>query len=124
MKTLRTRRQFLAMICAILVPMITLADEQILRLDRAEFVLDDAELPPPDSAAWKPQQLPDNWNVSRPQASGFGWYRIRFVLAQVPTQLYAIYAPKVSIGAAFYLNGQYLGSGGVFAPPATFARNQ
>lgn len=110
-------------ICATFAPKTSLGDTQVLQLDRAEFVLDDAESPPPDSAPWKSQSLPDNWNLSRPQASGFGWYRIRFVLAQPPTQLYTIYAPKVSIGAAFYLNGQYLGSGGVFAPPATFARN-
>ena len=117
---------FLAVVCAIgatFAPITSLGDTQVLQLDRAEFVLDDAESPPPDSAPWKSQSLPDNWNLSRPNASGFGWYRIRFALAQAPTQLYAIYAPKVSIGAAFYLNGQYLGSGGVFTPPATFARN-
>jgi signal transduction histidine kinase len=123
MKTLRVLWHLLAMICAILAPMMSLADEQILRLDRAEFVLDDGELPPPDSAAWKPQQLPDNWNVSRPQVIGFGWYRISFVLAQPPTQLYAVYAPKIAVNAAFYLNGQYLGSGGIFAVPVAIARN-
>ena len=114
---------FLAVLCATSAPMTSLADEQVLRLDRAEFVLDDAESPPPDSAAWKPQHLPDNWSVSRPQAIGFGWYRIPFVLVQPPTQLYAVYAPKIAVNAAFYLNGQYLGSGGIFAMPVAMARN-
>ena len=116
----------LALVCVIgatFAPITSLGDTQVLQLDRAEFVLDGAESPPPDSAPWKPQSLPDNWNLSRPQASGFGWYRIRFVLAQVPTQLYAVYAPKIAINAAFYLNGQYLGSGGVFAFPVAIARN-
>ena len=123
MNKLRGVWLILTVICATFAPMISLADELTLQLDRAEFVLDDAELPPPDSAAWKLQSLPDNWNLSRPQASGFGWYRIRFVLAQPPTQLYAVYAPKISMNAAFYLNAQYLGSGGVFALPVIIARN-
>ena len=114
---------FLAVLCATFAPMMSLADEQVLQLDRAEFVLDDTESPPPDSAAWKPQQLPDNWSVSRPQASGFGWYRITFVLVQPPTQLYAVYASKIVVNAAFYLNGHYLGSGGIFAVPVAIARN-
>ncbi len=123
MTKLRDLLSFLAVICATFAPITSLGDVPVLQLDRAEFVMDDGELPPLDSAAWKPQSLPDNWNVSRPQASGFGWYRIRFVLAQQPMQLYAVYAPKISISAAFYLNGQYLGSGGAFTPPAKIARN-
>ena len=123
MNKLRSLCSFFAILCATFAPMMSLADEQVLQLDRAEFVLDDAESPPPDSAAWKPQQLPDNWSVSRPQAIGFGWYRIPFVLVQPPTQLYAVYAPKIAVNAAFYLNGQYLGSGGVFNMPVAIARN-
>jgi signal transduction histidine kinase len=116
----------LALVCLIyatFAPITSLSDTQVLQLDRAEFVLDEGELPPPDSAPWKPQPLPDNWNVSRRNVGGFGWYRIRFVLVQPPTQLYAVYAPKISMNAAFYLNGQYLGSGGVFALPVAIARN-
>jgi signal transduction histidine kinase len=123
MNRLRGLWLFLLVMCATFAPTIGLAEEQVLQLDRAEFVLDEAESPPADSAPWKPQQLPDNWNVSRPNVGGFGWYRIRFVLAQPSTQLYAVYAPKISMNAAFYLNGQYLGSGGVFAVPVAIARN-
>ena len=121
MKTLRALRYFLAMICAILVPTISLANEQILRLDRAEFVLDHGELPPPDSAAWKPQQLPDNWGESRPNIGGFGWYRLRFHLVGQPQQPYALYLPRVVLNGAFYINGAYIGSGGQFKEPV--ARN-
>ena len=121
MKTLRALRYFLAMICAILVPTISLANEQILRLDRAEFVLDHGELPPPDSAAWKPQQLPDNWGESRPNIGGFGWYRLRFHLVGQPQQPYALYLPRVVLNGAFYINGAYIGSSGQFKEPV--ARN-
>ena len=113
---------FLAVLCATFAPMMSLANEQVLQLDHAEFVLDDAESPPPDSAAWKPQQLPDNWSVSRPQASGFGWYRIRFTLQENPNTLYAVYAPKIALNAAFHMNGQHIGSGGSFRR-GSIARN-
>ena len=113
---------FLMLMSLAIMPTLSLAAESVLKLDSAEFVLDDAESPPPDSAPWKPQSLPDNWNVSRPQAGGFGWYRMRFTLAQAPRQLYALYAPKIAINGAFYVNGQYLGSGGAF-PPVAIARN-
>jgi signal transduction histidine kinase len=113
----------LLLLCAAAISAPSHGSDLVLKLDEAEFILDDSEVPPADSAPWKPQPLPDNWNVSRPQASGFGWYRIPFVLAERPRQLYAVYAPKISMNAAFYLNGQYLGSGGVFAVPVAIARN-
>jgi signal transduction histidine kinase len=97
------------------------AGDLVFKLDQAEFILDESEVPPPDSAPWKPQPLPDNWSVSRPQASGFGWYRIRFVVPEQPSELYAVYVAKIAVNGAFYINGQLLGSGGPF-PPATVFR--
>jgi hypothetical protein len=32
--------------------------------DQADFILGDSPEPPPDSAAWQRQPLPDNWLVS------------------------------------------------------------
>ena len=86
-------------------------------LRSAEFLLDDPPTPPPDSAPWKPQSLPDNWNLSRPGVGGFGWYRLRFDLARRPDQLYAIYVRKLSMNAGFYVNGDYIGDGGRFEEP-------
>ena len=105
-----------------IVPTLSLADESVLKLDVTEFVLDDAESPPPDSALWKPQSLPDNWSVSRTQAKGFGWYRIRFTLSEASSNLYAIYVPKIALNGAFFLNGQPIGSGGSFQA-GSIARN-
>jgi hypothetical protein len=100
----------LLLFCAAAMSKPSLAGDLVLKLDQAEFILDDSETPPSESAPWKPQRLPDNWSLSRPQAGGFGWYRIRFELSELPSGLYAVYAPKISVNGAFYVNGQYLGS--------------
>jgi hypothetical protein len=112
----------LLLLCAAATSAPSHGSDLVVKLDQAEFILDDSEVAPPDSAPWKPQSLPDNWNLSRPNVGGFGWYRIPFVLAEPPTQLYAVYATKIAVNGAFYLNGQYLGSGGVLGPVA-IARN-
>ncbi len=95
----------------------TRAQDSSLILRSAEFVLDAAPEPPSDAAAWQPQSLPDNWNLSRPGVGGFGWYRVRFDLPRRPTEPYAIYVRKLSMNAAFHLNGSHLGHGGRFEEP-------
>lgn len=86
-------------------------------LTGGEFVLDESATPPPDAAAWKPQTLPDNWNLSRPGQGGNGWYRLRFDLPRQPLVLYAVYIPKLSMNAALYINGALIASGGDFKEP-------
>jgi signal transduction histidine kinase len=93
----------------------------IMRFDAAEFVLDDATAPPEDTAHWKPQSLPDNWNLLRPGVGGNAWYRLRFELPHEHDELQAIYVRKLSMNAAFYVNGSFVGSGGRFEDPV--ARN-
>src|SRR3990172_3784211 len=68
-----------------------LAEDGILRLMRADFLLSDASSPPPDDAPWRPQTLPDNWNLSRYGAGGNSWYRLRFDLSHLPSQTQAVY---------------------------------
>jgi hypothetical protein len=75
-----TRLRGLGAILALLfvpVPAAADAGTSPLYLDRAAFVFSDSPEPPPDSAAWQPQALPDNWRASRPGVSGYGWYRLR-----------------------------------------------
>ena len=93
------------------------AVDTVLRLTSAEFVLDDATSPPPDTASWQPQSLPDNWNRSRPGVGGNAWYRLHFALPRESRELYAFYIPKLSMNAALYLNGALVGSGGRFEEP-------
>lgn len=88
-------------------------------LGQADFLDSEASAPPDDAAAWHPVTLPDNWNLSRAGKGGFGWYRLRFRLAQQPEALEALYIAKLSMNAAFYVNGAFIGSGGSFAEPVS-----
>ena len=87
----------------------------------AESLHDNSEVPPPDAAAWTPQALPDNWNISRSGIGGTVWYRFAFRIADPGAAVYAIYLPRVSMNGAVYVNGLLIGSGGSFAEPV--ARN-
>ena len=91
--------------------------EDILSLSTADILLDASAGPPSDAQPWAPVQLPDNWNLSRPGQGGQGWYRLRFTLRNQPDELYAVFVRKVSMNAAFYVNGGLLGSGGSFEEP-------
>jgi signal transduction histidine kinase len=100
------------------------ADDPVLRLTQADFILSDAPEPPPDSAPWQPQTLPDNWQVSRAAASGYAWYRLRFDLPKQVEGLQAIYVPWLRTIGAVYLNGTYIGQDGTFEKPEPGARPQ
>jgi signal transduction histidine kinase len=111
---------WLACVCLILValgPRGTLGAQTSLTLRSAQFLLDDAATPPPDERAWRAQQLPDNWNLSRPGVGGFGWYRMHFELPARPEQVYAVYLRKLSMNATIYINNEYVGDGGRLSEP-------
>jgi len=93
------------------------AADRVLELSDAAILLDATAAPSSEGRPWTPVHLPDNWNLSRPGQGGVAWYRLHFVLAHQPDQLYAVYVRKVSMNAAFYLNGTLLGSGGSFEEP-------
>lgn len=95
------------------------AANPVLQLTSAEFVLSDAPEPPPDSAPWQPQMLLDDWRASRAGTHGYGWYRLRFELAAVPDQLFAVHMPVLQTVGALYVNGVEVGRSGTFgqAPP-------
>jgi len=61
-------------------------------LDRADFVLGNSRVPPPDDAPWKPVSLPDNWYLSHPGETQVGWYRFTYDLtpeqARIPHSIY------------------------------------
>lgn len=94
--------------------------DQPRRFDQAEFLISPATLPPPDTADWKPQALPDEWRVNHTEASraapANGWYRLTFQ-AQTHEPLQALYLPRLGLNAAVYLNGRLLGDGGPFDEP-------
>ncbi|WP_189595294.1 sensor histidine kinase [Trinickia symbiotica] len=90
----------------------------LLELHQADFILSDSPKPPPDSAAWRPQALPDNWRVSHPGDSGSGWYRMQFNLPIAPDEFYAAYMPLLESSGALYVNGAFVGRIGAVAPVA------
>lgn len=90
-------------------------------LAQADFVLDDGAEPPPDSAPWRPQALPDQWRLDHPDATGNGWYRFRFRLTDPGEPLQAVYLPRLVMNAAVWVNGRAIGDGGRFDEPV--ARN-
>jgi signal transduction histidine kinase len=98
----------------------------VVRLDHADFVASDATEPPPDSAAWQAQSLPDDWDAAHAGLRGVGWYRLRFELTSAVSTQPAIYVPLMRNVGAVYLNGELVGSTGVFghvdpvAAPALF----
>jgi signal transduction histidine kinase len=114
-----TPRSSLALLVAMAlapIPSIAVADAPLLQLDQAEFILSDVPEPPPDSAAWQPQTLPDNWLVSHPGSAGYGWYRLRWVLPRDPDELNAAYMPLLETFGALYVNGAYVGQTRDFGP--------
>ncbi len=80
-----------------------------LQLDRAWFVLDDSALPPPDDAAWKAQALPDNWQLTRPGVSGYGWYRLNVELPAIARHDYGIYLKAALSNTQLFVNGKFAG---------------
>lgn len=82
----------------------------------AEFAHVD-NLLPPDSAAWQPVELPDQWSANARWEAGLtGWYRIPLP-DERPETAQAIYLQRISTNARVFLNQQYVGSGGSFDEP-------
>ena len=91
-----------------------IAAETVQQLDVAQVLLSDAAEPPPDSAKWRAQALPDNWTVSRPEAHGYAWYRLQFDLPEIPAEPYSVYMPWLRSIGAVYVNGVLIGRSGEF----------
>ncbi|MBL4774866.1 MAG: hypothetical protein JKY87_02250 [Mariprofundus sp.] len=82
--------------------------------DRDVIVLNQCQFSMQGSESWQPLQLPDNWNVSRPDVGGVGLYRFELHLDVAPNRLWALLLPRVSNNAAVYLNGRLVGIHGGF----------
>ncbi|WP_297462961.1 histidine kinase [Ferrovum sp.] len=94
------------------------AKAEALRLDQGEFVFDQSQTPLAlPQSRWTPVKLPDNWDLSHPFNGGVGWYRFSFTLDHSPSDLWAVYLPRLSVNARVFINGQLVGSGGRFTEP-------
>ncbi|HST02854.1 MAG TPA: hypothetical protein VLJ84_14445, partial [Usitatibacter sp.] len=94
-----------------------LAAQPVVTIDSAQFLKSESAEPPPDSAPWQRQALPDNWKKSRPHLYGYGWYRLTFDLPVKPDQPYAVYTPWMRTVGAVYVNGIEIGRTGAFGAP-------
>lgn len=81
---------------------------------------DDTSAPPAD-AAWQPTTLPDNWKVTRPDATGSVWYRIAFDPTGVAAP--AILIPRLATSGQVFLNGSRLWDGRSSSPSVTHSWN-
>ena len=84
---------------------------ELVTISSAKFIKSD-EAAPPRNAQWVPVNLPDNWSVTHPGQSGYGWYVATFNIPQAPADAWAVYLPTVSTTYQLYLNGVDAGTGG------------
>jgi len=83
-----------------------------LVLDKASFKGSTAQSPEFVGGDGFAVELPDVWSLERRAAHQWGWYRVPFHLKERPTMPLALYVPRASRNAAFYVNGHFVGSGG------------
>ena len=114
MKPARWVLSSLALLLSLLGGGLALAADAVQQLDAAQILLGDEPEVPSDAAPWKPQTLPDNWNVSRPRVHGYGWYRLRFEVPQAGDDPYAVFLPWLRTIGAVYVNGVLVGRTGEF----------
>lgn len=88
-----------------------------LMLDRASFTGSAAQSPELVNGDSVAVELPDVWTLERRARHRWGWYRIPFQLKDHPTMPLALYVPRASRNAAFYVNGHFVGSGGPIEDP-------
>jgi signal transduction histidine kinase len=81
---------------------------------------------PADESVWTPVPLPDQWRRTRPDSQGWGWYRIRFELADAPQGVQGIKVRHRRGNAVdYFVNGSLVGgardvtamTGGDFGSP-------
>jgi signal transduction histidine kinase len=88
-------------------------------IDHARFLLADDATPPAEDRAWSELRLPDNWSVTRQQASGIGWYRIGFDAGGDPARSVAVLVRRLSMNGEFFVNDVRVLSGGAMNAPVT-----
>lgn len=70
--------------------------------------------PPDDNAAWATVELPEDWHSITGERPLQRWYRLTTTLAVVPSDLWAVYLPSLSMNAEVWVNGVMVGRGGTF----------
>lgn len=82
--------------------------DPLTRFDRADFVADAGDEPPPAVAPWQRRPLPDDWRATHPDTRQAGWYRMSFYVDGARRGAWLLYAPHLRDGGRVFLNGELL----------------
>ncbi|MES2973442.1 MAG: ATP-binding protein [Pseudomonadota bacterium] len=86
---------------------------EVVRIASARFIkTDEAVAPPSTDPRWRSVALPDNWQVSNPGQSGYGWYEARVDAPAQPLQSWSVYLPSVGTSYQLFINGVEAGGTG------------
>ena len=73
--------------------------------------------PAADAAGWETVRLPDYWDAELRRRSIQGWYRVTVDLAERPTEIWAVYLPRVGQTAGVWVNGVQVHDGKDYLRP-------
>lgn len=94
-------------------------DIQVLNQFQRLYI-DNQTTPPPLNENWQPVELKDVWDLSHRIQHLEAWYRTEFTINENNSEL-ALFIPRISANASFWLNGVEIGNTGSFNEP--LARN-
>jgi signal transduction histidine kinase len=115
---LRPRRHLLAFVATLVVAggcARVPADVQTF-FEASRLLVASPNPPAADATGWEPVQLPDYWDAELRRRSVQGWYRVTVDLTAPPTEIWAVYLPRVGQTAGVWVNGVHLGGGDVVDP--------
>jgi len=91
------------------------ADVQTIH-EASRFLGTASSLPAANAPGWETVPLPDYWDGDMRRRAVEGWYRVTLELAAAPTELWAVYLPRVGQTAGVWVNGVHLGGGDAVDP--------
>lgn len=95
------------------------SDIQVIDTAQISYRISADQISPPNDETryWEPIQLKDLWPLRRRLIQREAWYRIHFAGPSDPGQDFAMFIPRVSSVASFWVNGIEIGNTGSFADP-------
>ena len=85
------------------------------------FYIHDQTSPPVESANWEAVTLKDTWNLRQRLQHQEAWYKTHFTYTEQESDK-AIFVPRISANASFWLNGVEIGNTGSFSEPLSPAK--
>lgn len=73
--------------------------------------------PAPDAAGWEEVRLPEYWGTAVRRRAIEGWYHVALRLDAPPTEMWAVYLPRVGQTGDVWVNGVLVGDGGTSQSP-------